>query len=194
MCGRYSLDKNIKTLIARYKASRMIGDHQANDEIFPTNLAPVVINRGDNIIGMMKWGFMPSFAKRPLINARGETVDLKASFRNSFYSRRCIIPVSSFYEWEKVDGKKVRRRISLEGQEIFSLAGLYDKFRDKDGKEYSAFTIITVEANDSMKNIHDRMPVIIDENMESKWLDRENRDIGELKALIKPYQAKILIV
>src|SRR5690625_3336275 len=168
MCGRYSLACDLRNLIKRYKATKSIKSFQPSDEIFPTDLAPVVVRDQENMIALMKWGFAPGFAKQPLINARGETIDIKPTFKNSFYNKRCIIQVSSFYEWENINGKKIRRRISVEGEEIFSLAGLYDVFKDKEVKAYAAYTIITTEANREIKGIHHRMPVIIPKNMESK--------------------------
>lgn len=194
MCGRYSLDYDLKNIIIRYKATKSIKEFQARDEIFPTDLAPVVVRDQENMIALMKWGFAPGFAKQPLINARGETIDIKPTFKNSFYYRRCIIPVSSFYEWEEKEGKKIRKRISIDDEEIFSLAGLYDVFKDKEGKAYAAFTIITTEANKEIKGIHHRMPVIIPKNMESKWLDRDNRNIEELRSLLRPYEKGMVIL
>src|SRR5690625_3098492 len=194
MCGRYSLDYDLKNIIIRYKATKSIKEFQARDEIFPTDLAPVVVRDQENMIAIMKWGFAPGFAKQPLINARGETIDIKPTFKNSFYNRRCIIPVSSFFEWENIDGKKIRRRISISNEKIFSLAGLYDVFQDKEGKEYAAYTIITTEANKEIKVIHHRMPVIIPKDMENIWLDRNNRNIKELKDLLRPYKKDMVIL
>ncbi|HLS53411.1 MAG TPA: SOS response-associated peptidase [Tissierellaceae bacterium] len=194
MCGRYSLDYDLKNIIIRYKATKSIKEFQARDEIFPTDLAPVVVRDQENMIAIMKWGFAPGFAKQPLINARGETIDIKPTFKNSFYNKRCIIPVSSFFEWENIDGKKIRRRISISNEKIFSLAGLYDVFQDKEGKEYAAYTIITTEANKEIKVIHHRMPVIIPKDMENIWLDRNNRNIKELKDLLRPYKKDMVIL
>ncbi len=128
-----------------------------------------------------------------LINARAESVDIKPLFRNSFYNRRCIIPVTSFFEWENVDGEKIKRKISIEGENIFSLAGLYSTFRDNSGNEYESFTIITTDANDDMKKIHNRMPVILSKDMENHWLNMNFRDLNALKSMMRPYKEKIII-
>lgn len=194
MCGRYSLDRNIEDLITRYRPSKSIKDFARNDEVFPTDSAPVVLNKDGKVIARMSWGFKPSYAKQPLINARAETVNIKATFKNSFLSRRCLIPISSFYEWQNIDGKKLRRRISIPGQDIISLAGLYDAFKDKEGNQYIAFTIITTEALGDMKDIHHRMPLIIDREMEDLWLDNQYEDISKIKELLKPYSGEISIV
>ncbi len=192
MCGRYALDANIDSLIAHYKA--IIGDKEfeGDDEIFPTNTVPIIRAMGNRNIDFLKWGFMPSFTKKPLINARGETVDIKPTFKNSFINKRCIIPATSFFEWEKVGDKKIKRRISIE-DELFSIAGLYNSFNDNEGKSYEAFTILTINANEQMKHIHERMPVILSRDNEDIWLAEGNRDILGLKELIIPWQGKLII-
>lgn len=193
MCGRYSLEADIDILIERYKA--MIGDTNFNGrtEIFPTDTVPI-IRQGDNReIVQLKWGFMPSYAKRPLINARAETIDIKPTFKDSFINRRCIIPATSFFEWELIDGKKIRRNISIREEQIFSIAGLYNTFYGKDGIKFEAFTILTTSANDSMKHIHERMPVIIPKPLEKFWLDRTNRNVMGLKEIVVPWNSDMII-
>ena len=120
-------------------------------------------------------------------------MDIKQSFRYPFFNMRCIIPVTSFFVWENVDGKKIKRKISTE-EVIFSLAGLYNTFQAKDGKVYEAFTIITTEANEYMKNIHHRMPVILPREVEELWLDKNFKDLKTLKSILKPYKGKVIIV
>lgn len=193
MCGRYSLEADIDILIERHKA--MIGDTNFNGrtEIFPTDTVPI-IRQGDNReIVQLKWGFMPSYAKRPLINARAETIDIKPTFKDSFINRRCIIPATSFFEWELIDGKKIRRNISIREEQIFSIAGLYNTFYGKDGIKFEAFTILTTSANDSMKHIHERMPVIIPKSLEEFWLDRTNRNVMGLKEIVVPWNSDMII-
>lgn len=193
MCGRFSLDASIDMLIEMYKAMKRMDEFSPQDEVFPTNTVPIVIKRNDNELRMMKWGFTPEFTNKPIINARAETIDIKPMFRNCFYNRRCLVPVTSFFEWENIDGKKVKRRISVEEENIISLAGLYSVFRDKNNQEYESFTIITTDANEDMKKIHHRMPVILPREMEKNWLDINFRDLDTLKSMMKPYEGKILI-
>lgn len=191
MCGRYALDADIDVLIAHYKAMLGEREFEGSEEIFPTNTVPIIREIENRKIDFLKWGFMPSFTKKPLINARGETVDIKPTFKNSFIQKRCIIPATSFFEWEKVGDKKVRRRISIE-ENLFSMAGLYNSFYD-DGKQYEAFTILTINANEQMQHIHERMPVIIKKDSEDIWLNSENKNIQELKSLIVPWKGKLII-
>lgn len=193
MCGRFSLDASIDVLIERYKVIKNMEEFKSQDEVFPTNTAPIVTSKTNTQLSMMKWGFMPEFTKKPIINARAETVDIKPLFRNSFYNRRCLVPVTSFFEWENVEGKKIKRRISIEEENIFSLAGLYGIFIDKNNQEYESFTIITTDANEDMKKIHHRMPVILPRQIEKHWLDMNFRDLNALKSMMRPYDGKIRI-
>lgn len=193
MCGRYSLDTNINNLINRYNVVEGDIDFSPIDEIFPTNVVPVIINKGENKIKLMKWGFMPNFAKRPIINARSETVDEKVTFKYSFYNRRCIIPATSFYEWEKVEDKKVKRRIKTKNTELFSLAGIYSVFENKEGKYYEAFTILTRNSLGEMRNIHHRMPIVIPREKEGLWLKPNTRDGKMLKEAFNSFDYNFVI-
>ena len=102
----------------------------------------------------------------------------------------------AFFEWEKQTdtNKKLKRKIFVPDQEIFSLAGIYDKFHDKKGNEYFAYSILTVEANNELKNIHHRMPVILTREKEDKWIDPFVNNTKTLKQLIKPYNYKLSII
>ncbi len=193
MCGRFSLDMDIDFLIDRYKVIKKIGEFNSKDEIFPTDLSPVIINRGYNELRVLKWGFTPSFAKRPIINSKSETVDIKPTFKNSFYNKRCLIPATSFFEWEKSGDNKIKRRIYVKGEDVFSMAGLYNTFRDNNGVEYYAFTILTTDSNEEMKSIHYRMPVILPKDKEDLWLNINIKNPVILKELLKPYEQSLLI-
>ena len=136
---------------------------------------------------------MPSFAKRPIINARSETVDVKPTFQYSFYNRRCLIPATSFFEWEKVGKDKIKRRISVKDEDVFSMAGLYNVFTGDNGVRYHAFTILTTEANKDMKPIHHRMPVILPKDKEDLWLNVNTKNPMILKELLEPNEQSLLI-
>lgn len=193
MCGRYALEADIDELIERYKAIILDSSFKSKSEIFPTNTVPIIIDKNNIHIKQMKWGFMPSYAKSPLINARSETVDIKPTFKDSFVNRRCIIPATSFFEWENIDGKKIKRKINILEEEIFSIAGLYNTFYDKEGHKFEAFTILTTAANESMKYIHDRMPVIIPKSAEGMWLASENKNILGFHELLLPWKTNLII-
>ncbi|MGB9825065.1 MAG: SOS response-associated peptidase, partial [Desulfofundulus sp.] len=125
-----------------------------------------------------------------LINARVETVMTKPSFRDSFrYRRRCLVPADGFYEWKREGKKSTPYRIVLPGKEVFAFAGLWDRWDSPEGSVFS-FAIITTGASESMKEIHDRMPVILsDEQGYVEWL--EAGDLRTLKKILRPYEGKL---
>ncbi len=193
MCGRYALDADIDLLIERYKAIIAEKEITTKSEIFPTDFQPIITESDGRNIELAKWGFMPHYEKRPLINARGETVHEKPTFRKSFLKGRCLVPATAFFEWEEKDNKKIKRKISVEDVTIFSMAGLYEDFISKEGNRFRAYTILTTDANTQMALIHDRMPVILSPEDEDKWLDPGQTDIGKLRKLIIPSPLHLII-
>ncbi len=174
MCGRYFLNIALDELENRYGITDIpveIKEHQG--EIFPSNEAPVVFNENkQKSVGLMNWGFRPSYSNNLVINARSETVHKKNLFKESFHRRRCIIPASGFYEWKKVADKKIKHFINIQEDEIISLAGIYDFF-NINGKQQMAFCILTKDAPQELINIHDRIPVIIKKEYENEWLENK---------------------
>ncbi|MDZ7671758.1 MAG: SOS response-associated peptidase [Halanaerobiales bacterium] len=174
MCGRYFLNIELDKLANRYNIND-IPDELINyqGEIFPSNDAPVVYNdKNKKKIGLMNWGFRTSYSNNLVINARSETVHKKNLFKESFHTRRCIIPVTGFYEWKNVNDKKEKYFINIKKKEYFSLAGIYDFF-NIGGNERMAFTILTKEAPKELINIHERIPVIIQKDEEKEWLENK---------------------
>ncbi|MEC9489075.1 MAG: SOS response-associated peptidase, partial [Halanaerobium sp.] len=205
MCGRYSLLTTTEDLVKRYGLNRPEVDYNPAGEIFPTQEAPVIIplaGKGEGLnndsyqtrrLVNYRWGFSLPFTSRPIINARGETVDKKRAFQRAFQDKRCLIPATGFFEWQDTGAGKKKFQIILKQQEIFSLAGLFATFQDKDGTSYQAFTIITTEASPRLEQIHNRMPVILSPEDEETWLDRET-DLPAVKELIRPYQDSHLAI
>lgn len=145
----------------------------------------------------LKWGLVPSWAKdsdigNRMINARAETITEKPSFREAFKSRRCIIPASGFYEWQRVEkGTKQPHYFYLKETEVFGFAGLWEEWLDKTtGDLLETCTIITTEANEVLKPVHDRMPVILKAEDYDQWLDQKVKDTDKLQKLLVPYRAK----
>ena len=174
MCGRYFLNIELDKLANRYNIND-IPDELINyqGEIFPSNDAPVVYNdTNKKKIGLMNWGFRTPYSNNLVINARSETVHKKKLFKESFHTRRCIIPVTGFYEWKKLNDKKEKYFINMKKNEYFSLAGIYNIF-NIGGNERMAFTILTKDAPDELINIHDRIPVIIQKGEEKEWLENK---------------------
>lgn len=154
--------------------------------IAPTSVVPVVVPRppvpgaasAEREIMFARWGLLPSWAKdvsigARLTNARGDTIAEKPAFRDAWRSRRCLVPVSAFYEWQQpVDGgaKRPHAFASASG-EVLTLGGIWDRWRDPEsGAEVRSVAIVTTEANDLMAPVHDRMPVIVHERDRDRWL------------------------
>jgi putative SOS response-associated peptidase YedK len=162
--------------------------------IAPTQPVLVVPNDGSNKADFFIWGLIPSWSKDPsignkLINARGETVAEKPSFRGSFKYKRGLILADGFYEWKVQPGTKTKTPyfIHMKDRKPFAFAGLWDEWQSPDGGALRTCTIITTEPNELMKPLHNRMPVILDPNDYSDWLDPAPRTSDSLLHLIKPF-------
>jgi putative SOS response-associated peptidase YedK len=167
----------------------------------PGQDAPVIIQEKSRVLKLMHWGLVPSWAKETstgykMINARAETLTQKPSFKKSFQRRRCLVPADGFYEWRKNGGRaKTPLRFVLKSGEPFAFAGLWDIWQGSDEDETEgnnrlpllSFTIITTEANDLIRPIHDRMPVILQPKDEDAWLDPDLKDVNKLVSLLVPY-------
>ena len=180
--------------MARFKCQDAEGDFSARYNIAPMSQALVVVNEESRILKSMQWGLVPHWTREAtignkMINARAETLTLKPSFRKSFERKRCLVPADGFYEWQKVDGSKIKipMRIVLKSREPFAFAGLWDTWQKPDGSELQSFTIITTEPNELMRTIHNRMPVILHETDEETWLDQDFTDTSKLSELLTPY-------
>lgn len=195
MCGRYYLKITIDKLIERYGILNNEMDSITDGEIFPSNRAPVIIQQENKKeLRLFKWGFKPSFTNRLIINARAETIDKKPTFKNAFFGSRCLVPASSFFEWQTKGKQKIKYKISLKNMDIFSLAGIFDIFKDDNGNNIQSFTVITTEPNNKLKKIHNRMPVIIPRENEDYWLDNNPVDFKILKDMLRPYPEEALLI
>jgi len=170
MCGRYSLHSNPEVI------SLLFGLSQIPAVLPRYNIAPasrVLIIRDDGA-AMVRWGFVPRWAKDPSIgakmnNARAETVAEKPSFREAYRKRRCLIPASGYYEWKLENGLKQPYYIYPSGGALFAFAGLWDQWQD-----LQTCAVITTEANEKMAAVHERMPVIVSPAEYSAWLAGES--------------------
>lgn len=144
------------------------------------------------------WGLIPSWAKdaklaAKMINARAETVAEKPAFRSPFRSRRCLIIADGFYEWKKLDRGKQPYLMRMADGGPFAFAGLWERWHDPTGQVIESATLITTEPNELLREIHDRMPVILDRCDYETWLDPARRDANELCALLRPFDPKRMI-
>ncbi|NBI29927.1 SOS response-associated peptidase [Chengkuizengella marina] len=193
MCGRFTITVTIDELLSRYLLESVPFRYIPRYNAAPGQMiTSIIAHKGKNRIGQLKWGLVPSWAKDDKmgyksINARAETLQEKPSFKKIIHNKRCVIPVDGFYEWKKTNGIKQPMRIQLKNNKLFSLAGLYDTWINADGEKLHSCTIITTEPNQLMSNIHDRMPVILNQEEEHQWLDHENYHFNTVMNLFKPY-------
>ncbi len=192
MCGRYTLRKSeieiaaadiivTQTLTPRYN-------------IAPTQQVPVCrIKDGTLELADVQWGLVPSWSNNlksnaGMINARGETVAQKPSFRAPLRNRRCLIPADGYYEWQNTDGCKQPHFIRLKNDSAFAFAGLWDLWVDKNGSTaLESCCIITIAANRLLEPVHDRMPVMLEQKDYDEWLDPDVKDADRLERLLRQY-------
>ncbi len=204
MCGRFTLNTTpdqVATLFDLPTEPRL----QPRYNIAPTQ--PVGIVRMDKTGDareweLVTWGLVPSWSKDPsmgarMINARSETAREKPSFRAAFKRRRCLVPATGFYEWQKVNGKKQPHLAGVKSQakhgdsDLFAFAGLWEFWTGGDGSEIQSCTILTTSPNELMEPIHNRMPVILHPDDYEEWLGSGQDDpppvLDSLQHLLRPF-------
>jgi putative SOS response-associated peptidase YedK len=195
MCGRFTLTAASNELAQEFGLA-VVPDFPARYNIAPSQPVAVIRqlqNSESPEFRLMRWGLIPRWAKDPsmgskLINARCETLHEKPSFRSAFKSRRCLIPATGFYEWQRVKGgAKQPYYFHVNDNRIFALAGLWESWND-----IETCTIITTDANEMVAPIHQRMPVIITAKDYQVWLDVDNQTPSQLFHLFDPDSVKDL--
>ena len=197
MCGRFILLTDLSVIAEAFHIGEVAAEYKpGGGNISPGQQISAVIRDEDvNKLGDFRWGLIPSWAKDPSIgnkmfNARAETVAEKPSFREAFKRCRCLIIADGFYEWQKSEKGKKPLHFSLRSAGPFGFAGLYETWISPENKPVKTCTIITTNANDLLKPIHDRMPVIVPKDKETLWMDPGPPDPRELAAILKPYPAE----
>ncbi len=196
MCGRFVLTANPEAIQQQFNLTSA-PDIPPRYNIAPTQPVAVISNDNPRELTFYKWGLIPSWAKEAsigsrMINARADSVAEKPSFRSAFKRRRCILPSDGFYEWQERDGKKTPLFIHVEDQVVFGLAGLWEVWRSPEGETVRSCTIITTDANDFMKPIHNRMPVILHKEDYGLWLSPDEEPADVLQGLLKPYDSSVM--
>ena len=127
-----------------------------------------------------------------MINARAETASAKPSFRDALRSRRCLIPADGFYEWQTTGKTKQPYCFEVGNSELFAFAGIWDSWKDQAGQVLETCSILTTTPNAVTAAVHNRMPVILDRASYGLWLDPGMTTVGEVFALLKPYDARLM--
>ena len=194
MCGRFTQKSERKIISLEFYIKDFLSDVLVNYNVAPTQDAGVIVSDDVYRYVHYKWGLVPFWSKDPaignrMINARAETVAEKPAFRTAFAKRRCLVPADGFYEWKKEKGFKTPYYIYHASGKPMSFAGLWESWTPRtDAREEQVdadlfspeiekpsplhtFTIITTEANEKLKPIHERMPVVITPELRDVWLD-----------------------
>lgn len=196
MCGRFTLTVDPAEMGAAFRNYNFPSQFVPRFNIAPSQPILAIPNDGNNKADFFIWGLIPSWAKDPtignrLINARGETLAEKPSFRGGYKYKRCLVLADGFYEWEKTPGTKAKvpHFIHMKTRKPFAFAGLWSEWHSPDGSQIRSCTIVTTQPNPIMAAIHDRMPVIIDPDDYQRWIDPAAQSPDSLQPLIKPYPA-----
>jgi putative SOS response-associated peptidase YedK len=202
MCGRfarYSLSRELERFFNTHPAAFEL---QPNYNVAPTqDIHVIVLQEDERHIKKRHWGLVPFWAKdisigSRMINARAETLSSKPAFKSALRHRRCLIPANGFYEWAGKSGSKQPYFICLPSGELFAFAGLYEIWEDKqappEAGPYKSCTIITTDASDSVKDIHNRMPLILRPEAYDEWLDPDNKEPAKIEELLKTAYVKEL--
>ena len=198
MCGRFTLTANQQLLARRFEFQGDRLELEPNYNVAPTQNVLTVIDAGENRRGgFMRWGLIPHWAKTPavgsrMINARAETVAQKPAFRAALKRRRCLVLADGFYEWRKMGRARTPMRIAMESGDPFAFAGLWSIWKDPEGNAVPSCAIITTQANDLLRPIHNRMPVILPREMEEFWLDRDVQDSESLTDVLTSYPSDLM--
>ena len=181
MCARYHQHKPRQLLLLMFNVTKTLATDQPRYNIAPTQSAPVVRlePNGERALVDLRWGLIPSWSRDPkiarrLINARGETLDQKPSFRAAFRSRRCLVPATGFYEWRHQGRARKPSSVTHRDRELMAFAGLWERWRDPHGEWVETYAIVTREASSIMRGLHDRMPVIVPPSDFGLWLGETN--------------------
>jgi putative SOS response-associated peptidase YedK len=199
MCGRYKLTAKERWLSEYFNLPAEDIEWAARWNIAPTDEVATV--RQDRhgpkrIFAKMRWGLVPYWAQSAsfgakAINAASETAAEKPMFREPMRKRRCLIAADGFYEWKQIGPKKKQAyHIGMKDGGLFAFAGLWDRWKGPEGNPIESCTILTTEANALVKDIHDRMPVILNPNEYDLWLDPGITDPGRVADLLQPFNAR----
>ena len=209
MCFHNSMSKKAQQLAARYgrksdiiEIAQDIINEQYHVNAFNFPKYPIVTTSDE--IQVFNWGLIPFWIKteedadeirRMTLNARADTIFEKPSFWEPIMKKRCIVPSTGYFEWRHEGGKKIPYYIYLKDEPIFSMAGIYDTWLDKEtGNEHTTFSIITTDTNpltDYIHNTKHRMPAILSKEDEEKWLE-PGLSKAEIATLLNPYDADLM--
>lgn len=196
MCGRFTLNATPEEIAQAFQLL-FRPEWSPRYNIAPTQLVPTIrvsTANGEREWRPVHWGLIPSWSRdrsraASLINARSETAAEKPSFRAAFKHQRCLIPATGFYEWEAVNKKtKQPYLITRSGQPLFAFAGLWERWTSPENDIVESCTILTTEADEEIKHLHERMPIILEPDHFEEWLDPQLENAARAEELLRPSQ------
>lgn len=193
MGERYTLTTDQDNLTERYNLEN-VERYTPRYNAAPTQILPV-ITQGSKGLSFFYWGQIPERAKgksisTKLIHSESENILQKVSSRNALMTRRCLIPADGYYDWKKVGKKaKIPYRFVFESDRVVSFAGIWEEFEDEKENVFHTFKIITTSANSAVSTMNIRMPLVIPNEKEAVWLDRNSTE-EDVSSLFAPYPAE----
>lgn len=192
MCGRFSFSPDEIIIEERFDIEIEEGLYTPRYNCAPSQNLAVISSASPEKLSLYRWGLIPFWAKdksigNRMINARAESILEKASFKMPFKKQRCLVLCDGFFEWKKMGNDKKPFRIVLKENKLFSMAGIWDTWKEKHGDPVYSFAVITTDPNSMMASIHNRMPVILPSHAEDEWLRSDH--IGRLIDMLQPYPA-----
>jgi putative SOS response-associated peptidase YedK len=197
MCGRFRLGKGREALKKFFVCEGDAGWDPRYNVAPGQNVATIRQDPTQPVrrLALMRWGLIPSWAKEEsigykMINARSETAADKPAFRDALKSRRCLIPADGFYEWKKLEKSKQPFCFTLADNDMFAFAGIWERWKSPAGQTLETCSILTTSANDLVREVHDRMPVILSPDAYDLWLDPGFSLSQGIKELLQPFSSK----
>ena len=198
MCGRKTLTKDTQAIIEEL----LIDEWDQKDEyspsynIAPTQKSPILIYNNKRKIEQMRWGLIPSWAKdkaigAKMINARGETLLKKPSFKNLVISNRCIVITDGYFEWHNIGTVKTPYYFHDPKKNILPMAGLWDEWKSANGELMKTYTVITTTPKPEYAHIHNRMPVILPHSEIDAWINTRDHSPKDALGHVLPYQYEL---
>ena len=181
MCGRYSRSCETEAIVDAFDVDEIATETFTAFNIAPGQDVAAIVGTRKRRLGSLRWGLKSGFGSRAVINARAETLARRPMFRNLFESRRCLIPADGFFEWGIADGVKRAHYFYRKDRRPFAFAGLWDR------QDVPACVIVTTTANDIVKPIHARMPVMLDPESAGTWLSTSG-----FESVMKPFPAELM--
>jgi putative SOS response-associated peptidase YedK len=202
MCGRITNGREDRTELAHELGVRpetVPADFRPRYNIAPMqNYFLIRMHQEERELLVARWGLVNRWAKdnsqsAHCINAKAETVEIRPAFRDAFRKRRCVVPCDGFYEWTGPKNDRVPLWFYRPYGQLLMLAGLYESWQKQPGEWETTFTIITCGPNELTRPIHDRMPVVLPEDVVDEWLDPANPPLLELEKLLVPAGEDVLV-